>query len=507
MDFFETDVYLPVDRHTLEVITETPRVPTAFEWAAVKIVADFRAMPDYASASIGDVFRTALGGAGAEAFLETALNELFSATANVLATDVPDVAPILLPIASIRLTEDGERMLATGRLPSEPKRAVCKVAYDPIAHRLLKDEFEEATVPVGGATLDLSAEVSESPIEAVRTREEFRQKNGTRVGRISPKGLPRRVWRRQRVGFVLEGSRVSIDRKAFDLPGEVADYLEALAPERVRTLLFARAFGEDAKSSDMITSLPKEGVLQILTPSAAKALPAVPSRYVVRGSGCTLGRFAATAFEMEADVAEVPTGAMTDGKTMLTPLRIRCYYGDLPLELPVVVETALDDAARRRIEGCVCHAIANLAPAEQVRMCFQLAENHQQRTCVVADIVAKTSAEERISVLRSLLDDLHASTGYSDLHAVIDGVFGQPGLAGFADLAEAQALAEALPLTDEERRWTKVALRPYREGRAVVGEKPVNDVVWVEESGGGRPHHNGKNHNGKKRNGKQHKRR
>jgi len=507
MDFFETDVYLPVDRHMLEVTTETPRVPTAFEWAAVKIVADFRLSPDYASASIGDVFRTVLGGAGAEAFLETALNELFSATTNVLATDVSDIAPILLPISSVRLTEDGERMLATGFLPSEPKRAVCKVAYDPIARRLLKDEFEEATVPVGGPALDLSAEMSESPIEAVRAREESQQKNGTRVGRIAPMGSPRRAWRRQRVGFVLEGSRVSITRNAFDLPGEVADYLEALAPERARALLFDRAFGEDAKSSGMITSLPKEGVLQVLTPSAAKALPAVTSRYVVRGSGCTLGRFAATAFEMEADEAEVPAGAMTDGKTMLTPLRIRCYYGDLPLELPVVVETALDDAAQRRIDGYVTRAIANLSPAEQVRTCFQLAENHQQRTCVVTDIVAKTSGESRTLILRSLLEDLHSSTGYSDLHAVIDGVFGQPGLAGFSDVGEAQALAVELPLTDEERRWTKAALRPYREGRAAVGERPVNDVVWVEESGGGHPHHNGNNHNGTKRNGKKHKRR
>ena len=73
-----------------------------------------------------------------------------------------------------------------------------------------------------------------------------------------------------------------------------------------------------------------------------------------------------------------------------------------------------------------------------------------------------------------------------DFHAIVDGVFGMPGLAGFKDVEEAEALLKALPLSPDEIRWAKGYLARYHKGQAAVGETPENEFAWVASSSKGR---------------------
>ena len=505
MEFFGTDIYLPVDRHTFDVTTEMPRHPTAFEWVAARIVADFGASPQFAAASVGDVFRAALGGAGAEAFLGTALDELFSSTVHVLETDERDVDPLVLPISRIRVTEEGRRLLETGLLPSEPKSERREVTYDPISKKILTGKLRDAETPEPGKMVELGAAAAQPPVDLVQANAERGLKEGCRVGRVTPVGLPRRSWRRQRVFFTLDGGKVKLSGDRGGLTPETADYLTALSPERSKALFFDTAFDHDEGFPQHVSELP-EDVTRVLTPSAAAGESPRSSTVVLKGGGATLpGGIAAVLEVVPGEKVEltgepggllrltvpaancpIPEGGICNREMMRVPCRIRCFYEGLPLELPVVYERRVDDEAKRKMTDGLLQAVSSLPTADGGKLAFLLAGNHEQRRQAVAQLMAATSGEERVSALSALLMDVHARDGYMDFHAIVDGVFGMPGLAGFKDVEEAEALLKALPLSPDEIRWAKGYLARYHKEQAAVGETPENEFVWVESSSKGR---------------------
>lgn len=519
MEFFGTDIYLPVDRHTFEVTTETPRRPTAFEWVAARIVSDFGSSAQFAAASVGDVFRTALGGEGTEAFLGTALDELFSSTVHVLETDERDVDPLMLPISRIRVTEDGRRLLETGLLPSEPKSERREVTYDPISRKILTGKLRDAEDPEPGKTVDLGALAAQPPVDLVRTDAERGLKEGCRVGRVAPTGLPHRSWRRQRVFFTLDDGKVKLSGERGGLTPETVAYLTSLSPKRAKELFFDAAFDRGEGFPLHMSELPAD-VTRVLTPSAAAGASPRSTTVVLKGNGETLPGCIASVLEVvpgknveltgepggllrltvPAANYPIPEGGICDRETMRVPCRIRCFYEGLPLELPVVYERRVDDETKRKVTDGLLQAVSSLPMASGGKLAFLLAGNHEQRRQAVAQLMAATSGEERVSALSALLTDVHARDGYMDFHAIVDGVFGMPGLAGFKDVEEAEALMKALPLSPDEIRWAKGYLARYHRGRAAVGETPENEFVWVESSSKGRPNHGNRRKKHGKRN-------
>lgn len=506
MEFFGTDIYMPVDRHTFEVTIETPRHPTAFEWVAARIVSDFGSSAQFAAASVGDVFRTALGGEGAEAFLVTALDELFSSTVHVLETDERDVDPLMLPISRIRVTDEGRRLLETGLLPSEPNSERREVTYDPISRKILTGKFRGAEDPEPGKTVDLGETAAQPPVDLVRTDAERGLKEGCRVGRVVPTGLPHRSWRRQRVFFALENGKVKLSAECGGLAPETVAYLTALSPKRAKELFFDAVFDRGEEFPQHVSELPAD-VTRVLTPSAAEGVSPRSSTVVMKGKGAALSGCIASVLEvvpgekfeltgetgglLRLTVPEanypIPEGGICDRETMRVPCRIRCFYEGLPLELPVVYERRVDDETKRKLMDGLLQAVSSLPMASGGKLAFLLADNHEKRRQAVAQLMAATSGEERVSALNALLTDVHVRNGYMDFHAVVDGVFGMPGLAGFKDVEEAEALMKALPLSPDEIRWAKGHLARYQKGQAAVGETPENEFVWVESSSKGRP--------------------
>ena len=512
MDFFSTDVYLPVDRQRFEVTTETPRHPTAFEWAAARIVADFQGMEQFAAASVGDVFRTALGGEGSEAFLRTALDELFSSMVHVLETDEVDVDPVVLPLSKIRLTQEGRRLLETGLLPSEPQLETREVFYDPIGRAVLPKGVRMATEPDPEPKLDLDGRIPLPPVDEVRSDAERKVRDGSRVGNVNPVGAPRRQWRHQRLFFSLDDGKVRLTRERGELAPSVADYIEALSADRVKESFFSKAFDGADGFPSVATTLP-EDVTRVLPPSSLAGESPRISPVVFTGRNCVVPGFEATALVVEpgdglmlsGNAGEVlrltvpsagypvPEGGVCDRDVLRAPLLMRCFYAGLPMELPVVYEQTFGQDGRQRLADYLKTWISGLPASDRCRVEFLLADNHEARRQAVAALIAATSGDERVSSVSAQLKDVHGRDGYQDLHAVVDGVFGMPGLAGFKDVEEAEELLARLPFTAEETRWANGHLNRYRKGLARAGEAPENEFVWIETSSKGRPG-NGRRH-------------
>lgn len=390
MQFFRTDIHLPVDQYRFNLSVDIPRTPTPFEWVAARIVNDFRGLDEYSSATIADVFRTAFGGQGAEQFVTRAIDELFSSTVNVLETDNHDVEYASLPIRDIRLTEEGERLMKTGKLASKSKECQRKAVYDPITRELLPNDFEAGELPEGAVTLATETEVGANPpIEAVRAREEATLKNGSRVGRVESQSAPRRLWRRQFVSFGLENENLRLLRDERTISQGTADYLESLPPERVRELFFAREFSPLFTTPDEVVPMSGKKVARVhapaelarLSPSVVsvafkgkgEAVPAFTGKTleVVAGDGLRLEEDPQTGvLRLVAPAADfpVPVGASCDQTTMYIPLRTRLFYSGMPMELPVVCETAVDGDERTRLDKYLRDQIAALPAADRERV-------------------------------------------------------------------------------------------------------------------------------------------
>ena len=505
MEFYKTDIYLPVDEYRFEVTVETPRTPTAFEWAAVRIVRDFGGDGEFSSATVVDVFRTVFGVEGVGSFIESAVKELFSPTVNVFRTENFSVAKIMLPIREIQLTEDGERMLATGKLPSAPKSHVRIAFHNPITGELLQGDGHDAgPLPEGArAPIREIGVAANPPEEKIREEEQAKLPDGVRVGRITALGGANRLWRRQRVSFALDGGSLRLVRDAKGIFEKTADYLESLTPELAKALFFAQE-ADSVAEGDEVVALPEDGLVKVYAPGEFRNLAPTNTRVVVKSSAKAVSAFIPSAVEivkggelrlevdeelgilrLTAPAAGFPLaeGAVSDLATEYASVRTRVYYSGMPIELPVVCELAYDAGRRSAMAAYLDSLVAALPEADGLLLAFKLAENHASRMKAVENVIARGADDARLQAVGKLVDALHRSGSYADMHAVVDGLFGFNGRKAFTNIEAAEDFAAKLALRDEERRWVKGALKRFAFAvSSFGGGGDENEFVRVEYS-------------------------
>ena len=129
MKFFDVNIDLPVEEYSLTVTIAKPRKPTVFERMIVFII-DKYSKSEINSSSLREIFNSVLGLNNVDIFLSQAVDELTSASLNILVQNDDFNDPLDSPISAFELTEAGNELVKTGQLPSYPQNTKKRLYYD-----------------------------------------------------------------------------------------------------------------------------------------------------------------------------------------------------------------------------------------------------------------------------------------------------------------------------------------------------------------------------------------
>lgn len=130
MKLFDSRIDIPVGGYPLQITITSPRKPTVFERIIVFIVDRYN-QSEIAQSSLKEIFADVLGLTDVDVFLDQALDELTSASVNVLTLQDYSVPPRDLPIHEIELTdEEGRQLVETGQLPGFRRQIKRQLFYD-----------------------------------------------------------------------------------------------------------------------------------------------------------------------------------------------------------------------------------------------------------------------------------------------------------------------------------------------------------------------------------------
>ncbi len=136
MTNFTLNLRLPIACFDLRYVLSTPRKPSAFEGMIVYLIDYCQKQRRFLSDTVPNVFKNILQVNDVDFFVEPAIEELFSASINVLHTSNYNVSRTECPISDIEITEVGQRLLREGRLPSAPHTQRQKLYYNFITEKI-----------------------------------------------------------------------------------------------------------------------------------------------------------------------------------------------------------------------------------------------------------------------------------------------------------------------------------------------------------------------------------
>lgn len=132
----------------------TPRLPTAFEKAILRLIERAAAFPAIGESSLRAAFEDMLGVTGARPLIEASMRELQSLDV-LVSSDVDE--PLEAPLASWRLTEQGVAFWRRGLLPRRPELEQVEHGFDPVTNTL-------GPVPRSQASQSAASLTGEAPV-------------------------------------------------------------------------------------------------------------------------------------------------------------------------------------------------------------------------------------------------------------------------------------------------------------------------------------------------------
>ena len=136
MKLFESRIDIPVGEYPLLVTIAAPRKPTVFERMIVFLVDRYNES-EIKNSSLKEIFAEVLGLTDIDVFLDQALEELTSASVNVLLLHNRSVPLRDIPIKAMELTEEeGRQLVETGQLPGFREQEESTLFYDYINQKI-----------------------------------------------------------------------------------------------------------------------------------------------------------------------------------------------------------------------------------------------------------------------------------------------------------------------------------------------------------------------------------
>ena len=481
MKFFDTTVYLPVGQYDMSVTTEEPRIPTAFEWQIVQIVDQLQRANVASGATIVDVFRSVLGCDGVETFVQTALGELFSSTVDVLRTDNHSVPLAQLTISEINLTEAGHRLLKSGRLPSAPRTESREVFFDfaknaivPPGRRGTRSDFESPD------KLPLSlVEGVPAPTELLRAEEEKHLPEGCQIREINSEPVRKRTyfWRAQRVSFSIENGTITLDPISTDASDGTDRYLRNLTPEVAQKLFFEKPFAAPGVNLPTdVVDMPHEKILSLLPASGVASGERRTAPITARLAETPSQSFRAEVLEVvfqagdegKVEVKEIDDtgvfqltvsgnpcglqpGSVTDGKTVCSCRRVRCYYEGLPLELPVRIESQFDGSQSARLNRAINEALLSVSKVDRYAINYLLTTTSSDRVKLLAH-VRSSESESAVQIVNHILNVLKRRGSSIPEKRVVEDLVASMELDSVSKIRSAFDMLRSLGVSDEVRK-------------------------------------------------------
>lgn len=514
MKFFETTVYLPVGQFDVSVTTEEPRIPTAFEWQIVQVVDLLQRRNIASGATMVDVFRSVLGCDGVETFVKTALKELFSSTVDVLRTDNYRVPLEQLPISDINLTDSGRRLLKNGRLPSAPRTELREVFFDFAKNAIVlagrrgsRSDFESPDK----LPLSLVEGVS-APIDLVRAEEEKHLPNGCQIREIHSEPVRKRTyfWRAQRLSFSVKNGTITLDPVSTDANDGTDRYLRALTPEVALKLFFEKPFAATGLNlPSNVVDMPHDKVLSLRPASGAASgvFHAVP--IAARLAETPLQGFRPEVLEVVfqsgdeglSEVKEVDDsgvfqltvlgnpcglqpGCVTDGNTVCSCVRVRCYYGGMPLELPVNIERQLDSSLSVELNRVVNEALLSVPTVDRYTIGYLLSKTSTDRAKLL-ERLRLNEAESAVGIVNRILNVLERRGSSNPDARVLEELFSSVKMDSISGIRSAFDMLRSLDVSAEARKQCVDAMRKRLSQQSVGSPAEWIDCVTLYKSLGG----------------------
>lgn len=518
MNFFKTIVLLPVGVYRMSVTTEEPRVPTAFEWQIVKIIADLQQASVHADVTVTDVFRSVLGCNGVESFVSSALQELFSSTVDVLRTGNHRVPLDELRISEITLTKEGRVLLESGKLPSAPHTEEKDVYFDYARNGIVREGKRGIRADYESSDkLPLSlVEGVAAPVDRQRKIEEANLARDSRIRDIEavPTRNRKYFWRRQPVSFSIEKGQISLDPIMGDAEDATDQYLRSLTPEVARQLFFTVPFSTEGVSLSSVVEAPKESVLSISPASktTADAVRSVP--ITVRVDGTALGGFRPTVLDvvLKPDVKDSPLvmeldrsgafqlvlsgesfgltqGCVTDLSTVKSSVRMRCYYDGLPLELPVLLEHKLDAVSSSAMTSAINAALSNITSIDRYAVGYLMSTTPADRAKLM-NVVRLTEGDDAAIAIDRIIEVLRHRLVVGANASLLSALFAGTSLGTVHEIASEWELLEKLDVSPAEKSpWiarmrkalADIRIQSLEEWSEIVSLKSKMGLRWTLE--------------------------
>lgn len=132
MKIFETSINIPIGCYNYKATVSKPRIPTRFEEIAVFAVDYFQKLQNraYHSISLKIIFNNILQISDADDFLSGTVDDLFSASYDILRTKNHSLDKMDLPVSEIEITENGRMLLKDNKMPAVPEQEEGQFFYD-----------------------------------------------------------------------------------------------------------------------------------------------------------------------------------------------------------------------------------------------------------------------------------------------------------------------------------------------------------------------------------------
>lgn len=283
MKFFDASIDLPVEEYFLTVSIAKPRKPTAFEWMIVFIVDKYRES-EINSSSLRDIFNVVLGVNDVDVFLNQAVDELTSASLNILVRNDGADDPLASPISAFELTDAGHELVKTGQLPGTPQNKSKRLYYDFI-NQEVTDSGSAFTSEPKFPTFPVEMFFGSGCIPEIPLREKLQEMEG---GNVVVSGLrcnkTQSFYRATPVKIELNGHvlTVNVPQKTF-----VEEYLQRISLGIARTLFFSEQFSVPMEVSDQVHTLTSD--MSCRTPRAFVSNPPTGLKIFIHNSiGCVV---------------------------------------------------------------------------------------------------------------------------------------------------------------------------------------------------------------------------
>lgn len=281
MKFFDAYIDLPVEEYSLTVTIAKPRKPTTFEWMIVFIVDKYRES-EINSSSLRDIFNAVLGVNDVDVFLTQAVDELTSASLNILVLNDGAEDPLASPISAFELTDAGHELVKTGQLPSAPQNKSKRLYYDFI-NQEVTDSKSAFTPGPKFPTFPVEMFFGTGSFPEIPLREKLQEMEG---GDVVVSGLycnkTQSFYRATQVKIELNEHVLTVNVHKKPL---VEEYLQKISLDMARTLFFSEQFSVSAEVSDRVHSLTSD--MSCRTPRAFVDNPSPGLKIFIHNStGC-----------------------------------------------------------------------------------------------------------------------------------------------------------------------------------------------------------------------------